>query len=383
MTRAGSARWRATAVGCALALVVATIASASASASADAARARAVPGQRWQVVKPATVGMDATRLAELATLAEDGQSNCLLVVRHGKIAGEWYFRGTDEHSTQDVFSMTKSITSTLVGIAQDDGELRITDPAADWIPEWRGGPSSSVTVQDILSNDSGREWSLATDYVQLVRAPDKTKFAVGLSQQHPPGAVWAYNNSVIQTLSAVLHGATQSDVVAYARRRLFAPLGMTDTTMTTDGAGNAQTFSGVQSTCRDMARFGLLLLHEGAWGARRIVSSSWVAAATGMSSTPLNAAYGYLWWLNREGVIASPLVATSAQDASTSMTTGQLVPGAPAAMFWALGLGDQLVQVDRASDTVVVRLGTSQRPTGTTFGPAQASRVVTEAITGS
>ncbi len=194
--------------------------------------------------------------------------------------------------------------------------------------------------------------------------------------------MWAYNNSAIQTLQRVLQGATGEDVTAFAKERLFEPLGMTHTVMATDRAGNAQMFEGVRSTCRDMARFGLLVLDGGQWGKRRIVSSRWIHEATGRSSTKLNAAYGYLWWLNREGVIGSPLVATDLSAAANPTTShGRLVADAPDDMFWALGLGNQIVQVDPGSKTVVVRLGTAEaRPKPPTFGPTEASKVVTEAV---
>jgi CubicO group peptidase (beta-lactamase class C family) len=250
-------------------------------------------------------------------------------------------------------------------------------------PEWKGTPSEDVTVRDLLSNDSGRAWSPLIDYRQLIAARDRTAFAVGLSQAQPPGTTWAYNNSAIQTLQRVLQNATGQDVVQFAWQRLFEPLGMRHTTMTTDRAGNAQTFEGVRSTCQDLARFGQLMLDRGRWGSKQIVSARWVHDATAVSSTKLNAAYGYLWWLNHHGVIGSPLVATSVQAASNPSTKrGRFVAGAPDDMFWALGLGNQLVQVDPGSTTVVVRLGTAEpRPQPPTFGPAAASKVVTADLT--
>jgi CubicO group peptidase (beta-lactamase class C family) len=355
---------------------------ASTSTAAAPTTTPPVPGAEWEKVAPAAVGLDAAKLDQIAHVAEAGKSNCLVVVRDGKLAGEWYFRGTNEHSTQDVFSMTKSVSSTLIGIAQADGELKITDHASTWIPQWKNTPAGAVTVRDLLSNDSGREWSPAIDYVQLLAAADRTAFAVALPQAQPPGQVWAYNNSAIQTLQPVVQGATGQDPVAFAQQRLFGPLGMTDTRMTTDRAGNAQMFEGVQSTCRDMARFGVLMLNHGKWGAKQVVSSAWVKDATGHSSQELNAAYGYLWWLNRKGVIGSPLVATDLSKAQNPTTAkGQVVPDAPDDMFWALGLGNQIVQVDPGSKTVVVRLGTgAARPQPPTFGPAEASKVVTEAV---
>ena len=347
-------------------------------------RPASVPGEQWQVVPPASVGLSATALDSIAETARTGKSNCLVVVRHGKIAGEWYFNGTNQNSTQDVFSVTKSIASTLVGIAQDDGDLRIRDSASRWISEWRGTPAQAVTVRDLLSNDSGREWSPAIDYQQLLRARDRTAFAIGLGQPQPPHQVWAYNNSAVQTLQRVLQRATGQEVTAYATQRLFAPLGMTHTRMTRDLAGNAQTFEGVQSTCRDLARFGLLMLRNGRWGDRRVVSAGWVARATGAPSTVMNAGYGYLWWLNRYGVLAGPLTPMTREQATDPATPRRrLVPDAPARTYWAVGVGNQVVQVDPGTDTVVVRLGTPELlPKPPTFGPAEASKVVTTAVVG-
>jgi CubicO group peptidase (beta-lactamase class C family) len=337
----------------------------------------------WQVVAPAAVGLSAAKLTAIAAQARRGDSNCLVVLRYGKIAGEWYFRGTGRDSTQDVFSVTKSITSILVGIAQDEGKLRIGQSASRWIPQWRGTPAAAVTVRDLLSNDSGRQWSLDSDYVQFLAASDRTAFAVGLAQAHRPGTVWAYNNAAVQTLQRVLQNATGQDVATFAEQRLFKPAGMDHTTMTRDAAGDAQMFEGVSSTCRDMARLGQLMLNLGRLGSKQIVSAAWVRQSTGRSSTKLNAAYGYLWWLNHRGVLAGPLTPMSLRRAESPATLRRrLVPAAPDQLYWAIGLGNQIIQVDPASRTVVVRLGTPRvNPTPPTFGPAQASEVVTQAVT--
>ncbi len=282
-----------------------------------------------------------------------------------------------------MFSVTKSFASTLVGIAQDEGDLRIGDSASRWISQWRGTAAAAVTLRDLLSMDSGRQWSVLSDYVRLIVAADRTAYAIGLRQTAAPGKVWSYNNAAVQTLQRVLQKATRENVTTFAEQHLFGPLGMRHTTMTTDQAGNAQLFEGIHSTCRDLARFGVLMLDDGRFGGRQIVSRSWVEAATGRSSTPLNAGYGYLWWLNHRGVLADPLTATSVQSAKSSTAArGRLAPRAPNDMYWALGLGNQLIQIDPGTRTVVVRLGTSELvPMPPTFGPVDASRVVTQAVT--
>jgi CubicO group peptidase (beta-lactamase class C family) len=354
---------------------------AVALASSAAAATPPTPGLAWQKVSPASVGLSAAKLGQIAASARKGRSNCLVVVRDGKLAGEWYFNGTGPNTTQNVYSVTKSVAGTLVGIAQDDGDLRIGQSASKWIPQWRRTSAKAVTVRDLLSMDSGREWSVLTDYVQLLGARDRTRFAIGLRQTAVPGKVWAYNNAAEQTLDGVLRGATGQDVVGFARERLFAPLGMTHTMMATDRAGNAQMFEGLRSTCRDMARFGLLMLDRGRWGGKQIVSTGWVAQATGRSSTRLNAGYGYLWWLNRKGVQADVLRATSPGSAGRAARVGRIVPGAPSSMYWALGLGNQVVQIDPGSRTVVVRLGDANPfALSRSFGPSGTSKVVTAAV---
>ncbi len=357
--------------------------TSSTSTSVPPATATRVPGAEWISVSPDDVDLDPSVLGEVAETASAGNSRCLVVARDGVLAGEWYFEGSTAESTQNVFSVTKSVTSVLVGIAQADGVLDIEQSASTWIPEWKGTPSEAVTVRDLLSNDSGREWSVAIHYGQLLRSKDTTGFAIGLGQAAAPGEVWAYNNSAIQTLERVLESATGVDVATFAEERLFGPLGMTQTRMATDAAGNTQVFQGVRSSCRDLARFGTMLLNRGAWGDRQIVPAAWIDQATGRSSSSLNAAYGYLFWLNRPGTIASPLVAAGVGQPAEAATDGQVAAGAPDDIFWAIGFGNQIVQVDPGSRTVVVRLGAAVRPEPPTFGPVEASRVVTDAVTGS
>ena len=154
------------------------------------------------------------------------------------------------------------------------------------------------------------------------------RFAIGLTQTSAPGTVWAYNNAAIQTLERVVAGTLGTDVPAEAKWRLFAPLGMDHTEMTTDARGQATMYAGIRSTCRDMARFGSLFLARGDWNGTQLISRRWVQQATGAPSTPLNAGYGFLWWLNRRGRLAGRLTATSlAGAAQHHLASGPAGPG--------------------------------------------------------
>jgi CubicO group peptidase (beta-lactamase class C family) len=336
------------------------------------------PGAEWVHADPASMGFDPEVMRRIARAARSSQTTCLLVARKGKVVGEWNWLDVAPDQPREVFSMTKSVTSTLVGQAEADGDLDIDDRAKKYVEEWRGTKSRGVTIRDILSNDSGRFWDAGTDYGQLPQASDRTQFAIDLEQQHSPGQVWAYNNAAIQTLDRVISRATGEPTRDYAQERLFGPIGMTHTRMTADPAGNTNTFFGVQTTCEDMARFGYLFLRHGRWGDEQVVPRSWVRAAVGRPSQEHNAAYGFLWWLNRWGPVIGPL-ATDAPG-QPDPPVGRIIPGAAANLFTAQGLGGQTVLVDPGSQTVVVRIGQFTPGGADQYSARDAARFVTEAL---
>ena len=346
--------------------------------TADAPAGSVYPGAEWATADAASLGFDPAKLDEIAAAAEKDKSFCLVVTRHGKIAAEWNWAGNTPTRAHEVFSATKSYSSTLVGIAQAEGKLDIGDKASKYIPEWAGTPSADVTVKDLISNDSGRHWDFRTDYQGLIGAADRTAFGVGLEQDAPPGTMWAYNNSAIQTLDAVLQQATGVEPADYAKAKVFDPIGMAHSHMTLDNAGNTNTFFGLQSTCQDMARFGYLFLRKGNWDGEQLVPEAWVDEATGKPSQELNAGYGYLWWLNRFGPQPGPAAATDPNAGPAK--DGQAVPDAPNDMFWAIGLGNQIISVDPGSDTVAVRIGPTTANGTSGFGTREIAKVVTEAL---
>jgi CubicO group peptidase (beta-lactamase class C family) len=379
-------RGRGPVVGAALAIGLALAAVACSSSAGDQARtptttapAWSYPGDDWERVDPTSAGFDQPALDRLGDEAGAAKSSCLVVTRDGRVVDERTWQGTGADAPREAFSVTKSVTSVLAGIAHDRGQLDLDQPAADFISPWQGTPSAGVTVRDLLSNDSGRHWDLATDYRDMaIGARDKTAFAIALGQDAPPGQVWAYNNSAIQTLSAVLQGATGEAPLEYARSELFDRIGMAHSAMTTDQAGSTLTFMGLRTTCLDLARFGYLMLRDGSWDGQQIVSSDYVRQAVGQPSTPLNAAYGLLWWLNRPGPIASPRIATTGAG-DGSIAQGQLVPGAPDDVFWALGFNNQIVAVIPSEGVVAVRMGAAP-PADAPFTQTELTRGVLDAL---
>ncbi len=309
------------------------------------------PNPDWMLGEPEDHGLSSEGLEALAMVAEGFDSNCMLVIHEGVLVGEWYWNGYDATTDQpNVFSVTKSFTSALVGIAAHEGLLDIEDSAADYIEEWAGTESEVVTIRNLISNDSGRRWDFTVDYLQMTGANDQTQFAIDLTQQHAPGEWWEYNNSAIQTLERVLEVATGEDVEDYAKARLFWPIGAS-MAMTRDAAGNPQTYQGISASCRDLARFGYLYLRNGTWANQvQVVPADWIAASI-VPSTSLNSAYGFMWWLNVDGHWIKPSAPLREEG------DGQLFPDAPDELYAAVGALGQVIVVDPVEGYVFVRLG--------------------------
>lgn len=339
------------------------------------------PTFEWTRTSPADAGFDPAKLAEVITETDEHRSACFVVVKDGELVVEEYWRGETVESNRPVFSITKSVASTLVGIAQDDGDLTIDEPVAEYVDEWAGGPSADVTIRHLLANDSGRDWSPTIDYNQLIGTENRSQFSIDLGQSAEPGTVWAYNNAAIQVLDRVLLEATDTRPYEMGRDRLFEPLGMQYSRMSSDASGQSTgTAFGLLSTCLDVARFGLLFEQRGKWLGEQIVSEAWIDEAIGQPSQDLNAAYGLLWWLNRPGPVREALDPGSSRPPIVQPRE-QLVPGAPDDMYAAMGFGGQILLIDPGSRTIVVRLGDPNVDgVMSTYDFADAARVVTHAL---
>jgi CubicO group peptidase (beta-lactamase class C family) len=307
------------------------------------------PGRQWQRAEHG----DWSRLD--AELRRDG-STCVAVIKDGRLVHDAYWNGTDERTGRRIYSITKSMTALLVGMQVDDGDLALDGAVAEQVESWRGTAAVRVTLRDLLSMTSGRRWSEAADRQMIRATADQTAFAVAAAQQSPPGREWVYDNVAAQVLEAVLDDAAPAgDVIGMARHRLLEPLGMRDTEWGRDRAGNALTYSGAESTCLDLARVGHLMLNEGRWDGRQLLSADVVRSLTTPSSDR-NAAYGLLWWTNASGrIVEARRQAGFAIDRAAY--EGRLAPNAPPDAFWAFGYGNQYVAVVPTEGVVAVRLG--------------------------
>jgi len=300
------------------------------------AQAAVWPGIDWEVSPPEDQGMDAARLEDLTPYCDEHHCGAVVVTRHGRIVWEHYWPGWDETSTDNSWSMAKSMTDALVGIAMAEGEIESVDQsAADFIPEWRGTDREEITLRDLLSMTSGLLWNEdyfeKSDVTTMITSDDQTGYAVGRPKLHDPGDDWYYSSGDTQLFSAIIKAATGMEAGQYAQEKLFGPIGIKGAWWDADNAGNTMTYCCVHTTARDFARFGYLFLRNGRWGDKQLVPEEWVEESTRPSQWE-NLSYGYYWWL---------------QD----------YPDAPTDMFMADGFQTKRIYVIPSLDVVAVRIG--------------------------
>jgi CubicO group peptidase (beta-lactamase class C family) len=249
----------------------------------------------WRTASPRDDGeLNASALKAHEALCQRTSADACLVVHHDRIVQEWY--STRYTSPMYAMSSTKSVAGLLTGMLIDDGRITNVDASVcSFIAAWCSGRRAKVTLRHLLTMTSGLP-VMPDSSVGFVT--DKNAYVVRLVPTSEPGTTWAYSNEGAQLLSPILDRAAGEPIQDYARRRLFEPLGM-DSTRLHVYPDHAWTYADMETTARDFARLGVLMLHDGMWNGRQIVSAGWITRSTRPSQS-LNPHYGFLWWIDPE-----------------------------------------------------------------------------------
>jgi CubicO group peptidase (beta-lactamase class C family) len=275
------------------------------------------------VSTPAAEGLDPGLTAELYADAERLKAiRGLLVVKNGRLIAERYFNGGAIDRPALLQSVTKSVTSALVGIALERGCLRSVDQRmVDFFPELEeriADPRKrEITIRQMLQMRAGYGWEGAdsTRWQGLIGG-DYLPLIVDFPLDRAPGTGFDYSNVTSHLLGVIVGRACDTDLLPFARQHLFDPIGARAGEWGMDPYGYRYGHAELQLTARDMARFGLLYLNHGAWDGRQVVASDWVDASLTGYSSGINTAglrsgtvgryfrdaeYGYQWWSARVG----------------------------------------------------------------------------------
>jgi CubicO group peptidase (beta-lactamase class C family) len=293
----------------------------------------------------------------------------VVVLYDGKRVYEEYASGYGPEHRHIGYSVSKSVGSTLVGIAVGEGLLSIDDSVCKYFPAPAGADPTfcDTTVRHVLNMSSGLKWvedygdaPQTSDVLPMLYGvePDMGAFVARHPRVAPPGTTFVYSSGDANLLARVLRGALGGkDMRAWAQEKLFGPAGMTSAVFETDRSGTLVFSSGCFMTPRDMARYGELYRGRGTLDGARVVPEDWVNASltpapavaqpaprvAGRAPGDSGGSYGFQWWLNA----ASP-----AAPVDTFA-----YPEVPAEGFYAAGHWGQGIVVIPSRKVVIVRVG--------------------------
>ena len=245
------------------------------------------PTAGWQSSTPEEQGMSSSALAELVDFGAGNSIDSVLVVRHGKVVLDASYAPFKPGMKHTVNSVTKGVVGTLAGIAFKEGVLGPLDaPVMSFFPGRNvanlDANKKAMTLRSLLDSTSGLAWrEPLTDeppesMLQMERSPDWVGFVLDRPMAQAPGVSFNYDSGAWHLLSAIIARQSGVDTLAYARQKLFAPLGITDVFWRRDPQGVSTGGYGLFMQPRDMAKIGYLYLHRGEWEGRQLLPREWV-----------------------------------------------------------------------------------------------------------
>ncbi len=233
-----------------------------------------------------------------------------MLVRHGRVVAEGWWSPYAAGEPHTLFSLSKSFTSTAVGLAVSEGRLSIDDPVLKFFPALApanpGKNLSAMRVRDLLTMTTGHHEDVIEGFFDS--PDDLVRKFLALPVAHKPGTFFMYNTPATYVQSAIVQQLTGQTVLDYLRPRLFEPLGIEHPRWETSAQGISLGGYGLHIRTEDIARFGLLYLHRGEWNGRQLIPASWVDQATAKQvsngSDPAgdwDQGYGFQFWRCRHG----------------------------------------------------------------------------------
>jgi CubicO group peptidase (beta-lactamase class C family) len=303
-------------------------------------------------------GLDENQLREAVdeAFAEPDPENprrtrALLIVHDGRLIAERYAPGITKETPLIGWSMTKSVTSALVGILVGEGKLSLQAPAP--VPEWQkpDDPRRNITLEQLLWMSSGLSFSetyaekpVSDVQLMLFTEPDMAAYAVRAPLEAEPGTKWHYSTGTTNIIAGIMRRTfgDQREYFAFPRRALFNRIGMRSAVFETDATGMYNGGSSLFASARDWARLGLLYLNDGVWEGERIFPEGWVTYSTTPAPAAEKGDYGAQIWLNK-GPQGKP--------------EARPFPGLPQDLFYFEGYQGQFVGIIPSLRLVVMRLG--------------------------
>lgn len=263
----------------------------------------------WPSSTPEQQGMDTGRLKAMEAAIADRRLrvDSVLIIRHGAVVWETTFGSQQAGTLREMFSVTKSFTSALVGLAIDQGKLSGVDQrVVELLPEREFENASEekneMTVEDLLTMTAGLDWVEGNPaYRELHMSRDWVDAVMGLEMTAAPGERFNYCSGCTHVLSAIVQHQVGMDGIDYAEKYLLEPIGIRSYKWERDSQGIPIGGWGLWLAPRDMTRLGYLYLHNGNWQGKQVISERWVKlSTTRYEEGGGRLDYGYQWWVDEQ-----------------------------------------------------------------------------------
>jgi CubicO group peptidase (beta-lactamase class C family) len=305
-------------------------------------RLSAQPGPALPRSTPERQGIPASAILSFVQAADSSidAMHSVMIVRHGQVVAEGWWAPYDARTPHVLYSLSKSFTSTAVGLAVAEGKLSVDAPVLSLFPvEAPTAPTANLRalrVRDLLRMSTGQTSEAPVGFVADSTLPRGTwvQRFLGHPVPYKPGTHFLYNSPATYMLSAIVQKATGQTVLDYLQPRLFDPLGIERPTWVASPEGISAGAYGLNARTEDIAKLGLLYLRRGQWNGTRILSAAWVDEATArQTSNGSNPAsdwdqgYGYQFWRSRhgyrgDGAFGQYMLVLPEQDAVIAITSG-------------------------------------------------------------
>ena len=303
----------------------------------------------WETISLSELGWNANELEPLLNFVNESSSESFIILKNGMIAVEWYGNGANANTNHTWNSAAKTLSATMIGIAQQEGYLDIHESSRDYLDNsWSSlteEQEKNVTIRHHLTMTTGLDYTVTN-----ANCTDKAD----LIYKNEPETFWYYHNAPYTLTHQIVAGAVGTTFDNYFDEKLKHVIGMQGIWFP---FGCYKLFT---SNARSMARFGLLILNKGTWNMTPVLTDKDYYDQMTTTSQNLNKAYGYFWWLNGKDSFKLP--------GSEDDYSGKLISTAPDDLFAALGKDDQKIYVVPSKNMVVIRMGANAKES--TFGPS-------------
>jgi CubicO group peptidase (beta-lactamase class C family) len=296
------------------------------------------PDARWRTSTPESQGIDSKTLAAVVSQVMEKQTgvHSLLVIRHGYAVMDAYFYPYSAETPHDLASVTKTITSTLTGVAVKNGLMKLDRPLVSLFPDEQvDAAKRKITIEDTLRMQTGLDCGFLPgeqELERMKRSENWVRFALSLPVKYAPGEHPSYCSPGYHLLGSAIGAAAHMKETEFGSKYLFGPLGMKPGPWGEDPQGRNHGWGDSHFFPQDVAKIGYLYLHGGQWKGKQIEDKEWVAMSTAVpkGSRTEPGGYGYEW---------------------------NVVKGANGLQFGGTGRGGQTLIVWPELDMIVVSMG--------------------------